>query len=125
MGEIRLNALGVVQPAPDSPAVRSTNDYGHGIVAVGAVIHPCRLADDLVEGREYEVGELDLHHRAQPIHGRSDGHADHARFGQRGVYDSLGPELIQQTVGDPEHAAVHSDVLADQEHTGVCGQLFA
>ena len=125
MGEIGLDALGVVEPAPDPAPVRSADDQGHGVLAVGAVVHARRFAHHLVEGREDEVGELYLHHRAHAVHGRPDGHAHNAGLGQWGVDDSARAELLNQAFGDPEHAAVEANILTDEEHAGVRLKFFA
>ena len=93
VGKERLHALGVVQASSDAAAIRRPNDHGNRIVAIGAVIHPRCLAHQLVEGGEYEVGELNLYHRAHPVQGRADGHSHQARFGQRRVDDPVYAEF--------------------------------
>ena len=46
----------------------------------------------------------------------ADGGADDAELGDRGVADALLAEAVDEVAGDAERAAVHADVLAEQEH---------
>ena len=44
-----------------------------------------------------------------------------SRFGERRVEDAIRAEAVEQPVGRAEHAAVGTDILADDEHRGVVG----
>ena len=78
VGVERLDRLRVVQPAVYAAAERSPDDDGHRVVAVGPVPRPRGLADDLVERRMDEVGELDLGDWDQAVERGADGDADDA-----------------------------------------------
>ena len=80
-----------------------------------------RLADQLVEGRVDEVGELDLGDGAAPGQGQPDGHTDDARLGERHVEHPGLAELAAQPVGGPEHAAPRTDVLTQHHDPFVVG----
>src|SRR2546422_4634135 len=74
---------------------------------------------DLVEALEGEARELDLADGLEAVEGHADGGPDDGRFGQRAVDDALGTELPLQIIGHAEDAAVHADVLAQDEHVSV------
>ena len=54
-----------------------------------------------------------------PGHRGADARAGEAGFGKRRVADALGPEFVQQALGDGIAAAVVADILAHQEHAVV------
>src|SRR2546422_11312890 len=74
---------------------------------------------DLVEALEGEARELDLADGLEAVEGHADGGPDDGCFGQRAVDDALGTELPLQIIGHAEDAAVHADVLAQDEHVSV------
>src|SRR2546428_10403605 len=74
---------------------------------------------DLVEALEGEARELDPAGGLEAVGGRAGGGPDDGRVGQRAVDDALGTELPLQIIGHAEDAAVHADVLAQDEHVGV------
>src|SRR3954467_15141324 len=57
--------------------------------------------------------------------GGADGGADDPGLGQRRVHHAIGPELVDEAVGDLERAAEDADVLAHQEHALVGAHLLA
>ena len=119
VGEERLHGLGVIEGAVDAAAVRSADGHRDAEAVVRAVPHPCGLGQDLVEGREDEVRELDLGHGPQAIHRGTDRGAHDHRFGQRRVDDPVIAELGPQAVRDQEHAALLADVLTQHDHARI------
>jgi hypothetical protein len=83
------------------------------------------VVEDLVEGEEAEVPGHDLHDRAHAGDGGADAGADEGRFRQRGVAHPIGPELLEQALGDGEAAAVAAHVLTHEEHSVVAGECLA
>src|SRR2546425_12759756 len=79
---------------------------------------------DLMEALEAEAGELDLADGLEAVERHADRGADDGRFGQRAVDDALAPELAVQVLGDSEDAAVHADVLADDDDVLVALHLL-
>ncbi len=115
VGEERLDRLGVIQGPVDAAAIRSADRHRDAIAVVAPVAHPGRLGDDLVEGREDEVGELDLTDRPEAVDRRPDRGPDDHRLRQRRVDDPVRPELRPQPVGREEDAALLADVLAQDD----------
>ena len=124
VGVERLDRLGVVEPAVDAAAERRADHHRHRPVAVGPVPGAGRLADDLVERRVDEVGELDLGDRQEAVQRGADGDADDARLGERRVQDARLAEPGMQPVGGTEDATLAPDVLAHDEHALVPLHLF-
>ena len=71
MEEVGLDVLGVEQAAADAAAVGYSDGHGDLDRAVGAVAGASGLADELVDGRPDEVGELYLGHGALAAKGRA------------------------------------------------------
>src|SRR3954463_3819330 len=67
--------------------------------------------DDLVEGTADEVHELELGDRAHAGERRAIGRAHNGRFGDGRVDDALGAEVVDESVGYFERAAVNADVF--------------
>ncbi len=74
--------------------------------AVGPVVDPGHLRDDLIEGRVDVVGELDLGDGPFPGGSHSDGRADDDRLGERGVEASIVAEGVGETFGGLEDTAL-------------------
>src|SRR3954449_5364154 len=89
------------------------------------VVHLGDLADDLVERREHEAVELDLADRPEPSNRQSDGRADDARLGERGVDDAVLTEVLLQPVSDAEDAAEPTDVLTHDDDLRVVLERLA
>src|SRR5699024_2219945 len=83
------------------------------------------VVDDLVDGQQREVDRHDLDDRAQAEHGGSDGRADEALLGDRGVPDPLGAEFFEETLGDLVGALEDTDLLAHDEDVLVAEHLGA
>ena len=123
VGEERLDRLRVIERAVDAAAVRGADRHRHAVAVVRAVAHPRRLGHDLVEGREDEVGELDLGDRAQAVDRGADRGPDDHRLGQRRVDHAVVAELGPQAVGGQEDAALLADVLAEHDDRLVAAHL--
>src|SRR5438128_1754687 len=93
----------------------------HGDVKASLRARPVARAVvlDLVEALKGEARELDLADGLEAVEGHADGGPDDGCFGQRAVDDALGTELPLQIIGHAEDAAVHADVLAQDEHVSV------
>ncbi len=74
-------------------------------LAVGHVARLGDLVDDHVPGHREEVGEHQLGDRAQAGHRRAHRRADDRLLADRRVADAIGPELVEQALGQLEHAA--------------------
>ncbi len=83
------------------------------------------VVEDLIQRQQAEVHGHDLDYRTHAAQGRADAGADEAGFGQRGVADALGAELLQQAHAHREAATVAADVLAHEEHPLVAGHRLA
>ena len=123
--EERLDALGMVQRAPDAAAVGRPDDHRDAQLPVRSVPDLGGLADELVCGGPDEVGELDLGDRAHSVHRGAQRDAGDGRLGQGGVDHPLLPELLDEAVGGQEHAAPGADVLAHYEDPLVADHLLA
>src|SRR5699024_723858 len=66
-------------------------------------------------GGEDEPVELDLAHGPVPGVGESDSGAEDAGFREWGIYHSVGPERIEEALGDAEDSAQGGDVLPHEE----------
>ena len=78
----------------------------------------------MVESGEDEVDELDLDDGAHAADGGADGGAGEPRFGERGVEDAVGPELVEEPVGDAEDAAGFH-ILAEEDDAVVVAHDLA
>ena len=124
VGEERLHGLRVVQGAVNAAAERGADHHRHRVPPQRAVAHPRRLGHDLVEGREDEVGELDLGDRPQPVERGTDRGADDHRLRQRRVDHAVVAELGPQAVGRQEDPALPADVLAEHDDRCVAAHLL-
>jgi hypothetical protein len=115
----------VVLHGPDPAAERDAHRDRHSEGARGAVVHLRDLAHDLVEPGVDEAVELDLAHRAVTADSQAHRRADDARLGERGVPHPLLTEVLLEPVGDPEHPAQPSHVLAHDHDFGVVLQSLA
>src|SRR5467141_2781632 len=79
---------------------------------------------DLVEALEGEARELDLADGLEAVERHADPGADDGRLGERAVDHALRAELALQIVGDAEDAAVHADVLAEDQDVRVALHLL-
>ena len=84
---------------------------------------PRQLPDDLVVRLRAEARELDLGDRHHARNREADARADDRRLRDRRVEHSGLTEPVEQTVGDPEDAAVVPDVLAEQDDAVVACHL--
>ena len=125
VAQVRLRRLRVVLHRADTTAVRDPQHDRQGDPPSRPVVHLRHLVDDLVERQVREAVELDLAHRPVPAQGQADGGADDAGLRQRGVDHPLVTEVLEQAVGDPEHAAEPAHVLAHDEHGRVTFQRAA
>ena len=124
MGVEGLDRLGVVEAAVNPTAERRADDDRHGPVAVGAVARPGCLADDLVESRVDEVGELDLGDGDQAVERRADSDSNDRRLGKGRVEHARLAESRVETLGGAENAALLADVFAQDEHPLVALHLL-
>src|SRR5262249_61071175 len=69
--------------------------------------------------------ELHLGHRPHAHHRGAGAAADDRRLGERRVDHAPRAELLLEPERHLERAAVHADVLADQEHAAVAPHLLA
>ena len=70
------------------------------------------------------VGELDFGHRPQAVHGCADRHPGYPELGEGRIDDPVLAELLEQSVGGPEDAAVHPNVLAEDNHARIDRHLL-
>src|SRR5579872_342704 len=78
-----------------------------------------RVVDDLIQRQQAEVNRHDLDNRSHAVHRRSDSGPDERRLGQRCVPDSLGTELVEQSLAHRVASAVSAYILAHQENARV------
>src|SRR5262249_28222175 len=84
--------------------------------SLGAVAKARSVIHELIDAGIKKSHELNLADRPQPLHRHADTQAADEKLGERRVDDALGPESLLQTHGGAEHAAVHTDVLAEHNH---------
>src|SRR5213594_784885 len=78
----------------------------------------------LMKTLEGEARALDLAHGLEAVERHPDRGADDRRLREWAVDDALGAECPLQIVGHAENAAVHADVLAQDQHVGVALHLL-
>ena len=115
--EVALHALRVAGPGPQPAAEGCPHRHRHRVA--GPVVVLGQHVDDRVERAGDEVGELVLDHRPQPDQRGTGGQAGEPGLGDGGVHHPQRPELVQETLGHLEGAAVLADVLADEEDVGI------
>jgi hypothetical protein len=115
MGKERLKGFAVVLRGADAAEAGHPQGDRHGQRSPAAVVHPCQLRDDLVDRGVGEAVKLHFGNGVEPGHGQAHGHAQNARFGQRGIQDAVRAEAPLQPVGDAEDAAEQAHVLAQDQ----------
>jgi hypothetical protein len=114
----------VIETAADvAPARRAHHDRDRRAAAV-AIAQRGRLVDDLIEAARDEVGELHLGDRAVAAQRRADADADDRRLGDGRIDHAHLAELLVQSLGHAEGAAVRTDVLTQHEHLRIAAHLF-
>ena len=81
------------------------------------------MRDELVEARIGERVVLHLDDGAPAGHAEADRGAEDPGLRQRRVDAAIGAEAVVQTCGRAEHAAEAPDVLAEDDHRLVAGEL--
>ena len=119
VGEVGLGRVGVELVVAQVGAHRHPDHHRRGHPPPVAPADAPGVADDLVEGRVGEPGELDLGHRPQAGHGHAHRRAHDAGLAQRRVDHPAGPELLEQPLGHPEHPALEGHVLAQRHQCRV------
>ncbi len=114
----------MVQAAANAAAVGGADDHRHGPIAVGAVAHLGRLADDLVESRVDKIGKLNFADGAHAVQGCADAHPHDGQFRQGGIDHALRAVFIKQAHSGAENAPAHAHILAHDEHVGVAGHFL-
>src|SRR5438552_12192710 len=122
--EVHLHRLRVLRGELVRGAARPADHDRHVVLAARHVVQLRGRVDDLVQGEQREVEGHHLDHGTQPHHGRADADAGEARLRDRRVDDPLGPELLEQTLGDLVGALVEADLLADDEDVGIALELL-
>src|ERR1700693_2334360 len=97
-----------------SGATRHADDQWHVRFAAEHVPDLGRVVHDLVVGDQRKVDGHQLDDRSQAEHRGSNRCTDKALFRDGRVDDALGPELVEEAVGDAVRAAEGADVLADE-----------
>ncbi len=120
--EPHLRVLRVKRAAVNAAARRRAHHDRHGrvpaIAALGGEV------DNLVEAAGDEIGELHLRHRPQPHEAGADGRADDGAFGNGRIHHAFLAEMLEESGGHFERAAVDADVFAQQEDVRVALHLF-
>src|SRR6185369_12890548 len=89
-----------------------------------AITTLCRVVRQQIEAGGNEIDKLKLSHRAHAHQRRATCRSDNRAFGDRRVNNSFFAELVKQTIGDLERAAIRADVFSDHEHRRVPFHLF-
>ena len=110
----------VLDPA-DAPGERDADRHRDGHGAAGAVAHLGDVRGDLLESGVGERVELHLGHGPEARHAQPHAEADDPRLREGGVEAAVVAIGRGQAVGDPEDAAGHPHVLAEDEHVRVGG----
>ncbi len=124
LGKGALDAGAVLRAVTLAAAVLAANDHGHVHQPAGHVAHARALVEDLVGADQEKVHVHQLDDRAQPHHGRTDGHAHKALLADRRVDHAALAELFHQVARDAEEAAVVADVLANGVDALVAAHLL-
>ncbi len=119
MGVELLLALRVMLERAHPAAIGHAHHQRNLEAPLGALAEARHVVLDLVEALEGEAGELDLADRAQPVQRHPHRGAHDGGLGQRAVDHAPRSELPLEVVGDAEHAAIHSHVLAQDEDVGI------
>ena len=78
-----------------------------------------QIVSELAHRRVDVVRELDFRHRLEPVHRHADGRGDDATLGDGRIEHTVLAVLALQAVGDAEHAAEVTDILAHHDHGGI------
>ena len=111
----RVVVVEVAAEAPLVPVARDPHDHPVPVPALREELERRRLAAELVL-RVVEVREvLDLGHREEAAHRRSERETEDRCLVEQGVEDACGAEARVQSARDAVDAALHRDVLAEQQ----------
>ena len=115
VGEHRLRAFRVMFRRMDAAAIGRAEHHRTGQPSTRAGAHPRGMVHQLVDHRIDEAHELDFGDRTEP-HGRQpDRQAADQRLRQRRIAHARLAETGDQAFRRPEHAAVYTDILAQQD----------
>ena len=123
--EVRLHALGVVQPSPHVASVGRAQHHRHVQLPLGSVPDARRLPDDLIHRGPDEIGELNLCDRPKTLHRSAHRNACYRGLRQWGIEHALLAELLYEPLRRQEHAPATAHVLAHHEHGRVAEHLLA
>mmetsp|Transcript_1363 Transcript_1363/g.3497 ORF Transcript_1363/g.3497 Transcript_1363/m.3497 type:complete len:405 (-) Transcript_1363:77-1291(-) len=122
--EPRRVALRVLGRGPGGRAVGSSEDHGHGHVAVGHVGLLGRRVDDLVDGLHGEVERHELADGSEVLVGGTDRDAREPHLRDGRVEDALLAVLLEEALGHLVRALVLRHLLAEDEDLLVALHLF-
>ena len=77
------------------------------------------MVHQLVDRRVDEAGELDLGDRPEALRGEPDRQPGDGVFGEWRIEHALRPKALQEAVGGAEHAALGSDIFAEDEDSAI------
>ena len=121
----------------EAGADHGADDQRDGRLAAEHVAHLGCLVRDLIQADAQEADEHQLDNRAHARRGRADARSDKRRFGDRRIAYAVTTELVDQSLGDAQHATPRvklgriialrgaSDVFAHQEHARIAAHLQA
>ena len=104
-------------------AIGAAEDDGAAHLAAGHIEGFGGGVDDVIDRLHGEVEGHELDDWLESVHGGTDGHAGEAVFGDGGVDDAAGAELVEQALADLVGALVLGDLLAEQEDAVVSAEL--
>ena len=111
-----MDGLGVLSRGGASATQGQAHHHGHVALAAGHVSDLGHLVEELVAADHHEVGEHQLHHRAQAGQGRANAHAHEPLLRDGGILYTQITILVPQPHGALEVAADDADVLAHLEY---------
>ena len=119
-----LKHLRVLRAALRAAAARHADHDGKRGLAAEHVAELGEAVDDLVAGEQAEVDGHQFGDGAQTAERGADGRADDDFLGERGVFDALVAELLDEALGDGVGAAVAGDIFAEDVDALVAAHLF-
>ena len=94
MCKVGLWAFAVVLDRADSAAIRHTDNHWHLGETLAAVLQPCQLTGDLIEGRKDEAVKLNFGNGSIAAHCQTDCGSDDSRLGNRCVKNSVFAKFV-------------------------------
>jgi hypothetical protein len=106
----------------NASAMRRSQNHRARKPPLSSVAESGRVIHQLINAGIKESHELDLANRFEPLRRHAHAESPDQSFRQRRVENTLGPETLLQASGCAEHAAIDTDIFAEDDNIRIIRQ---